>query len=101
MRFLVAGCGSIGKRHLSNLRLLSAGEVIAYDTVQERREEVSGKYGVKVFSDFKKAMQHRPDVVLVCTHTILHVDYAFIRCADNKKLLLKCVEIEDGRQKYR
>jgi len=76
VRFLVVGCGSIGKRHLSNLRLLSAGEAIAYDTVQERREEVREKYGVKVFSDFEKALQNKPDVVLVCTPTSLHMKYA-------------------------
>lgn len=76
MRFLIVGCGSIGKRHLSNLRLLSAGEAIAYDTKPERREEVGEKYGVKAVSDFEEAMQQKPDAVLVCTPTSLHINYA-------------------------
>jgi len=76
MRFLVVGCGSIGKRHLGNLKLLSAGDLMAYDTRPERREEAREKYGAAVFSDFDVAMRSRPDAVLVCTPTSLHMDYA-------------------------
>ena len=57
MIFLVVGCGSIGKRHIGNLKLLSAGEVIAYDTREDRCNEVKQEYGVQVFSDFDEAMQ--------------------------------------------
>jgi predicted dehydrogenase len=73
---LVVGCGSIGKRHLSNLKLLSAGELIAYDTEPERREEVRQKFGVKAVSNFEEGMQLKPDAVVVCTPTSLHINYA-------------------------
>lgn len=76
MRFLIIGCGSIGKRHLGNLQSLSAGELIACDVSRERREEVGKKYGVETISDFDEAMQREPDAVLVCTPTSLHIDYA-------------------------
>ncbi len=76
MRFLVVGCGSIGKRHLGNLKALSAGELVAYDSNPERCEEVRDKYGIKVTADFDEAMSYEPNVVLVCTPTSLHMDYA-------------------------
>ena len=76
MRLLVVGCGSIGKRHLGNLKLLSAGELIAYDTRQDRCDEVKERYGVQVFSDFDEAMRHEPNAVLICTPTSLHMEYA-------------------------
>ncbi|MFC1991139.1 Gfo/Idh/MocA family protein [Chloroflexota bacterium] len=78
MRILVVGCGSIGKRHLGNLKLLSAGELIAFDTNYERLEEVKEKYNVKTFSNFEEAMQVRPDAVLVCAPTSLHMNYALV-----------------------
>ncbi len=76
MRFLVVGCGSIGKRHLGNLKALSAGELVAYDSNPERCGEAREKYGIKVTADFDEAMGYGPDVVLVCTPTSLHMDYA-------------------------
>jgi len=76
VRFLVVGCGSIGKRHLGNLRFLSAGELMAYDSRPERLEEVKREYGTEVFSDFKEALQQEPAAVLICTPTSLHMEYA-------------------------
>ena len=47
LRFLVIGCGSIGKRHLKNLLTLKAGEVLAFDVQEDRRAEVRSQYEVK------------------------------------------------------
>lgn len=76
MRLLVIGCGSIGKRHLGNLKLLSAGELVAYDKKQERRDEVRQKYGVEIASSFEDAMQNKPHAVIICTPTSVHIEYA-------------------------
>ena len=48
LRFLVIGCGSIGKRHLRNLKLLNAGEILACDPREDRRREASTRFDVEV-----------------------------------------------------
>jgi len=76
MKFLVVGCGSIGKRHLGNLKSLSAGKLTAYDAKSERREEVGERYGITTFPSFEEAMWSKPDAVLVCTPSSGHMGYA-------------------------
>ena len=89
MKFLVVGCGSIGKRHLGNLKSLSAGELIAYDSLPERRDEVEAKYGVSTFSSFEEALRSKPDAVLVCTPTSRHMDYALAAAAAGCHLFIE------------
>ena len=36
MKFLVIGCGSIGKRHIGNLIALDAGDILAFDVQVDR-----------------------------------------------------------------
>jgi predicted dehydrogenase len=76
MKFLIAGCGSIGQRHIRNLKFLKAGELTAFDTLPERRKEAGEKYGVEVFDNFDKALKSKPDAALICTPTSLHMQYA-------------------------
>jgi len=45
MKFLVAGCGSIGRRHLRNLGRLSAGELLAFDIDPQRSEQAAAESG--------------------------------------------------------
>lgn len=45
MRILVVGYGSIGKRHLRNLKALGADELLAYDPRPDRVQE-TGERGV-------------------------------------------------------
>jgi predicted dehydrogenase len=78
MKILVVGCGSIGQRHIRNLKLLKAGELTAFDTSPERRKEVGEKYGIEVYDDFNKALKNKPDVALICTPTSLHIEYALV-----------------------
>lgn len=73
MRLLVIGCGSIGKRHIRNLKALKAGEIIAHDLKPERRREVEQEYKVKVYSDLEEALAQKPSVAFICTPTSLHI----------------------------
>jgi predicted dehydrogenase len=76
MRFLVAGCGSIGKRHISNLLAVRAGQVVAFDVRSDRAEEVHGRFGIDVFTDLERAFSHRPDAVFVTAPTSFHLPLA-------------------------
>jgi len=77
MRFLVVGCGSIGKRHIRNLRSLGHEDVLAHDVKKERLEEVE-KYHVKTFASLDRAFDRKIDAVLVCTPTSLHLQPALL-----------------------
>lgn len=75
-RFLVLGCGSIGKRHLGNLLAAGVREVSAFDIRVDRAGEVRAQFGVEVFTDLDSAFESGPHVVFVAAPTSLHVTLA-------------------------
>lgn len=76
MKFLVIGCGSIGKRHIGNLKTLSVNDVIASDVRMDRCKEVEKAYGIKTYVDIEEALDQKPDAVLIATPTSLHLTQA-------------------------
>lgn len=75
MKFLIAGLGSIGRRHLRHLVSLGQKDILLYRTHQSTMpdEELSG-YPVE--TDLKSALAHKPDAVIVSNPTALHLDVA-------------------------
>ena len=89
MKVLFTGLGSIGQRHLRNLRefLGDSVEILAYRVCREvpmlndRLQVVEGgsvkdKYGVVEFDDLDKALAEKPDIVFVTNPTSLHMEVA-------------------------
>jgi len=75
MHFLVIGCGSIGQRHIRNLKKL--GHVVSGCEVDaNRRKEVGKKYGIDMLGSLKDALNRRYDGAFICTPTNLHVPQA-------------------------
>ena len=75
-RFLVIGCGSIGKRHIGNLRALGAASMLAFDIRADRRDDVSSTFGIETVASLEAAWSYDPEVVLVTVPTSLHVPVA-------------------------
>jgi predicted dehydrogenase len=75
-RFLVVGCGSIGKRHMGNLLALGVSTVIGMDPRADRREEAESSLGVATVSSLEEAWGHQPDVAVIATPSSLHVPLA-------------------------
>lgn len=75
MRLLVVGAGSIGIRHLRNLRGLGSTELAACDPSAERRRVADGE-GVVTFAALDAGLAWRPAGVVVCTPPYLHIDVA-------------------------
>ena len=73
MKFLVIGCGSIGERHIRNLRLLTDQPIIACDTNSERLRLIKEKYHLETYLDVDEALNQKPDAVLICTPPTLHI----------------------------
>jgi predicted dehydrogenase len=89
MKFLVAGLGGIGQRHVRNLRTLLGpeAEILAYRVRRdsptltdslgvEPGADVDEKYGLRVVTDLDAALGEGPDAVLVCNPSSLHLSIA-------------------------
>jgi predicted dehydrogenase len=76
LRFLILGCGSIGKRHLSNIAALNAGELLAYDICADRLGEVESRFQVKTFDDLEDTWKEKPDIAFITLPTSLHVPFS-------------------------
>ncbi|HXG51797.1 MAG TPA: Gfo/Idh/MocA family oxidoreductase [candidate division Zixibacteria bacterium] len=75
-RFLVLGCGSIGKRHIRNLRALGAREIVVFDVAPARRGEAAAAFGVKAVKKLEEAWEERPAACVVAVPTAFHVELA-------------------------
>jgi predicted dehydrogenase len=81
MRFLVCGVGSIGLRHLKNLRALGYSDIILYRTGKSTINDDSGALnGLQVFSSLEVALEKSPDVCIISNPSSLHLNTA-IKCA--------------------
>lgn len=75
MKFLIAGFGSVGRRHFRNLKALGEKDILFYRSGKGQLEdkELSGHV---VESDLKAALAHKPNAVIVANPTALHLEVA-------------------------
>lgn len=73
MRVLIAGLGSIGRRHLHNLRQLGVSDIVLHRTTPDHLPEASE---LPVAIDLTEALARRPDVVIVSNPTAHHLEVA-------------------------
>jgi predicted dehydrogenase len=75
MKFLIAGFGSIGRRHFRNLLALGERDIVLYRTGQSTLPD-DELAGFPVETDLKTALERRPDAVIIANPTALHLDVA-------------------------
>ena len=75
MKILIAGLGSIGRRHLRNLRALGETDLILFRTRKATLPD-DELQGLPVETDLAAALKHRPDAVVIANPTSLHLDVA-------------------------
>jgi predicted dehydrogenase len=75
MKFLIAGLGSIGRRHLRNLRALGESDILLYRTGRATLpdDELSD---LPVETNLRRALDLNPAAVIVANPTALHLDVA-------------------------
>ncbi len=73
MRFLIAGLGSIGRRHLRNLWALGEDDIVLYRTHRATLSD-DELTGLPVETDLRRALERKPDAVIVANPTALHLD---------------------------
>lgn len=72
MRCLVVGGGSIGRRHISNLKSLGYADIVCLKRNYEASFE--DKHEVQVITSYQEAKKKNVDVLIVCTPTSLHLE---------------------------
>src|SRR4030042_5355658 len=75
MKFVIAGVGSIGRRHLRNLLRLGERDIVLPRTFK-RTSSGDALTDFPVETDLDAALSHRPDAVIVANPTALHMDIA-------------------------
>lgn len=75
MKFLIAGLGSIGRRHLNNLRALGEEDIVLYRTHQSSLPD-EGLEKFPIETDLDNALAARPDAVIISNPTALHMQVA-------------------------
>jgi predicted dehydrogenase len=75
MKFLIAGLGSVGRRHLRNLRTLGEQDILLYRTHRATLPD-DELAGLPEETDLRRALDHKPDAVIVANPTSLHLDVA-------------------------
>jgi len=76
MKYLIAGLGSIGRRHMRNLIALGEKDIVLFRTRKATMPE-DELAGFAVETDLHEALKkHKPNAVIVANPTALHLDVA-------------------------
>ncbi len=88
MRFLIAGLGSIGRRHLRNLKALGQEDILLYRTYRSTLpdEELAG---LPAYTDLDQALAQHPDAVIIANPSAAHMAVAVPAAAAGCHLLIE------------
>jgi len=88
MKYLIAGFGSIGRRHFQNLLSLGEKDILFY---RSRKSTLSDESlsGFRVEEDLEKALAQKPDAVVISNPTALHLDVAIPAARQGCHILLE------------
>jgi spore coat polysaccharide biosynthesis protein SpsF len=70
----VIGCGSIGQRHIRNLRSLGITDIIAFRTLKGYFNDLPPELEVKETADWDQLFAEKPDVAIVSNPSNLHLE---------------------------
>jgi predicted dehydrogenase len=88
VKFLIAGLGSIGRRHLRNLVALGEGDILLYRThLSTLPDDELAPFPVE--TDLSAALAYQPDAVIVANPTALHLEIAIPAAQAGCHLLLE------------
>jgi len=73
---LVVGAGSIGRRHLGNLKQLGVTKLFACDPHADRLAYVWEHFQAESFPTIEEGLKARPDIVLICSPPVNHASQA-------------------------
>ena len=89
MKYLIAGLGSIGRRHMRNLIALGEKDIVLFRTRKATMPD-DELAGFPVETDLQEALKkHKPDAVIVGNPTSMHLDIAIPAAETGCAILLE------------
>jgi predicted dehydrogenase len=88
VKFLIAGLGSIGRRHLHNLLALGERDILLYRTHHSSLPD-DELADFQTETSLEAALAHQPDAVIVSNPTALHLQVAILAARLGCHLLLE------------
>lgn len=88
MKFLIAGLGSIGRRHFRNLLALGESDILLYRTQRSSLPD-DELTGFPVETDLQAALAHHPQAVIISNPTALHLETAIPAAEAGCSILLE------------
>jgi len=76
LRGTIIGIGSIGTRHLYNLKKLGVSDLLIVDMNSSQLPKISSDFSVKTTSDIDSSLDFDPDFCLICTWPDSHISLA-------------------------
>ena len=81
LKILIVGLGSVGLRHLKNLRKLGFHRLGVFRSKNRPPHQPVDLSDVNIHTDFKEALAQCYDAAVICNPTALHLEYA-LRAAE-------------------
>jgi len=75
-RAAIIGCGSIGRRHIENLREIGITDIVAFRSRQGHLKDLNPKFGVQEYEDWNAFLDVKPDIAIISNPTSLHLEIA-------------------------
>jgi spore coat polysaccharide biosynthesis protein SpsF (cytidylyltransferase family)/predicted dehydrogenase len=76
MKILVVGTGSIGRRHLRNLKSIGISELVVVEPIAERAHAAATEFGALAVETIAAALEQSPQAAVIATPTALHIAQA-------------------------
>ena len=101
LKFALAGCGRIGKRHAE--QIIKHGILVAVcDCIPGKADEMAALYHSKAFYSIEDLLENEKslDVVSICTPNGLHAQHSIAALKAGSNVLCEkplCINVEDGR----
>jgi predicted dehydrogenase len=89
MKILIFGLGSIGRRHARCFKTLGISHVAGFDPDSERRAQFKSETGGPVFSAESEGLAFNPDLVVVASPNIFHIQQAKLAATADKPMLIE------------
>ncbi len=89
MQIAVLGCGSIGRRHLRNLRALGYADLLAFDPSAAARDQAQVESGAVGCAALEDVWAQKPEVVLVTAPSNQHIALALTAARYNCHLFIE------------
>ena len=76
LKAVVIGCGSIGLRHIKNLKSIGIKSIYALRTKKGFHQDLPDDLGVIELNDWSDIVKEKPDIAIVSNPTSLHLETA-------------------------